>query len=189
MAYLYYFPEREDGARLFSLDFGILLDEYDGDAFDESFIKPWLALERACKTAGNPVRCEVEAYTLEIGTGMKVDPLATEKSLCGVQNYLMRKGVVKTPAFPSDSDMPLYSRGQVHKYYTLMGGVLQYRVEPGAKVVAGEVLYELVQFNKSGEMPLVKTVESQHSGLIYDVSSSEVMNQGEYVLSLIETAS
>ncbi|MEO1591070.1 MAG: succinylglutamate desuccinylase/aspartoacylase family protein [Cyanobacteria bacterium J06632_22] len=191
MAYLYYFPGREEGARLFSLDFGILLDEYDGDAFDESFIKPWLALERACGAAGHPLRCDVEAYTLEIGTGMKVDPLATEKSLRGVQNYLIQKGLVnqalvKHQGLPSDSNMTLYSRHQVHKYYTTAGGILQNRVAPAATVAAGDVLYELVQFNKSGHMPTVQTVRSQHSGLIYDVSSSEVANQGEYVLSLVE---
>ncbi len=186
MAYLYYFPGREAGARLFSLDFGILLDEYDGDAFDESFIKPWLALERACAAAGDPLHCDVEAYTLEVGTGMKVDPLATEKSLRGVQNYLVQKGLVQTQGLPPDPGMALYSRHQVHKYYAAAGGILQNRVEPAATVAAGDLLYEVVQFNKSGEQPRVTTVKAQHSGLIYDVSSSEVMNQGEYVLSLVE---
>lgn len=196
LTYLYYFPGREDGARLFSLDFGILLDEYDGDAFDESFIKPWLALERANAAAGQPLRCEVEAYTLEIGTGMKVDPLATEKSLRGVQHYLVEKGLIRTSALPglvpeaapgTVGNMALHSRQQVHKYYTTQGGVLQNRVEPAATVTPGTVLYELVRFNKSGKMPAIQTVRSQHSGFIYDVSSSEVMNQGEYVLSLIAT--
>ena len=189
MAYLYYFPGREDGARLFSLDFGILLDEYDGDAFDESFIKPWLALERVYAASGDPLHCDVEAYTLEVGTGMKVDPLATEKSLRGVQNYLVQKGLVNGNGLPPDPSMALYSRHQVHKYYATAGGVLQNRVDPAATVTAGDTLYEVVQFNKSGAMPTVKVVKAQHSGLIYDVSSSEVMNQGEYVLSLVETAS
>ncbi|MEL7501368.1 MAG: succinylglutamate desuccinylase/aspartoacylase family protein [Cyanobacteria bacterium J06554_6] len=187
MAYLYYFPGREAGAQLFSLDFGILLDKYDGDAFDESFIKPWLALERVCAEAGDSIRCEVEAYTLEIGTGMKVDPLAVKKSLRGVQNYLIQKGFVKTQGLPPDSSMALYSRHNVHKYYTTSGGVIEHRVRPGSTVAKGEVLYELLRFNKVGEMPEVREVRSQHSGFIYDISSSEVMNQGEYVLALIET--
>ncbi|MHC5833560.1 MAG: succinylglutamate desuccinylase, partial [Nostoc sp.] len=35
--YLYYFRNREESAKYFGLDFGILLDKYDGDAFDEAF--------------------------------------------------------------------------------------------------------------------------------------------------------
>ena len=192
MAYLYYFPGREAGAQLFSLDFGILLDEYDGDAFDESFIKPWLALERVSGEAGNPLRCDVEAYTLEVGTGMKIDPVAAEKSLRGVQNYLIQKGLIQTGPAEAQSpatnpDMALYSRHNVHKYYAPTGGVLQNRVEPATQVAVDDVLYEMVQFNKAGEMPMTKVVKAQHSGFIYDVSSSEVMSQGEYVLALVET--
>ncbi|NEP16628.1 MAG: succinylglutamate desuccinylase/aspartoacylase family protein [Leptolyngbya sp. SIO4C1] len=186
LAYLYYFDRREDGARLFDLDFGILLDKYDGDAFDEAFIKPWLALEALAAAKGQPQRCEVEAYTLEIGTGMKVDPVAVEKSLQGVKNYLVQKGLVKDAAFMlHQPKMPLYSRHCSQRYYATAGGVIQHHIEPGARVQPGDPLYELLSFNKTGDLPRIVEVRSQHSGFIYDVSTSEVMNQGEYVLALI----
>jgi predicted deacylase len=192
LTYLYYFKDREDGARLFNLDFGILLDAYDGDAFDEAFIKPWLALEKAFQERGEPLRCEVEAYTLEVGTGMKVDPLAVSKSLRGIQNYLVAKGMVQGIEWIADAlrqhpiEMPLYSaREQVQKYYATAGGVINRRVAPGERVKVGDLLYQLLSFNKNAQLPTIIDVHSDYQGFIYDVSTSEVMNQGEYILSMM----
>lgn len=195
LTYLYYFKGRDAGAKLFDLDFGILLDAYDGDAFDEAFIKPWIALEDHCAQQGRPLKCDIEAYTLEIGTGMKVDPGATAKSLRGLQNYLIQKGLIQAdlPSFQNgvlegySPTMPLYScQNQVQKYYATAGGVIQQRVKPGDRVQVGDVLYQLLSFNKTENLPKVIDIRSNHSGFIYDVSTCEVMNQGEYVLGMID---
>jgi hypothetical protein len=55
--YLYCFSSREDSAKAFLLDHAMLMNDYDGDAFDEAFLKPWLALEKKFGRIrpGNPV--------------------------------------------------------------------------------------------------------------------------------------
>ncbi|MEM9161609.1 MAG: succinylglutamate desuccinylase/aspartoacylase family protein [Cyanobacteria bacterium P01_F01_bin.4] len=186
LTYLYYFHHRGESAQLFNLDFGILLDEYDGDAFDEAFIKPWLALERTFAELGRPLRFEIEAYTFELGTGMKIDPVAVQKGLTGIQTYLKEKGILKT-SHQTPAAMPLYPKTQVVKYYATAGGMIQNRLEPGAQVIAGERLFELLSFNKAGSLPQVVEVISEHTGFIYDVSTNETANQGEYILALIST--
>ncbi len=44
--FLFCFQTREVSAAIFLLKYGILMTEYDGNAFDEAFFKPWLALEK-----------------------------------------------------------------------------------------------------------------------------------------------
>ncbi|MFM6024571.1 MAG: succinylglutamate desuccinylase, partial [Dolichospermum sp.] len=90
--YLYCFRNREDSANLFLLNYGIIFDEYDGDAFDESFIKPWLALEDALsKLTGEKIRFDIEAWTLELGTGMQMNPDSVSKGVRGIKSYLTQK--------------------------------------------------------------------------------------------------
>ncbi|MEM8807382.1 MAG: succinylglutamate desuccinylase/aspartoacylase family protein [Cyanobacteria bacterium P01_G01_bin.38] len=186
LTYLYYFQDRGDSAQLFNLDFGILLDEYDGDAFDEAFIKPWLALERTFADLGRSLRFEIEAYTFELGTGMKIEPGAVKKGLNGIQNYLKEKDILLT-SHRTEASMPLYPKTQVVKYYATAGGMIQNRIEPGAQITAGESLFDLLSFNKSGSLPRVVEVISGHTGFIYDVSTNETVNEGEYILALITT--
>lgn len=188
LIYIYYFQNREESTQLFDLDFGLLLNKYDGDAFDEAFIKPWLALERALAELGRPIRLDVEAFTFELGTGMRVDPHAIRRGLAGIKNYLIRKGVLQLPVLAAAPIMPLVKQSQTQKYYATAGGVVIERVEPGDRVRAGDLLYQLLSFNKVGNLPQLLDVRAEKSGLIYDVSTNEAVNQGEYVISIVEDA-
>lgn len=187
LTYLYYMDRRAEEAQLFGLDFAILLDCYDGDAFDEAFLKPWLALEDAFAHHGRSLRLDVEAFTLELGGGMTLDPQSVERGLLGLQRYLTQKGVlqgmaVTTPSQPS----PLTRASQVTKFYAPTGGLVQHRVEPGSWVKEGDRLYQLLCFNKMGKIPQMQPVESDRSGLVFDVSINHAVNQGEYVLTLMQ---
>ncbi|MBE9080173.1 succinylglutamate desuccinylase/aspartoacylase family protein [Romeria aff. gracilis LEGE 07310] len=188
LIYVYYFQNREESTQLFDLDFGLLLNKYDGDAFDEAFIKPWLALERALAELGRPLRLDIEAFTFELGTGMRVDPHAIRRGLAGIKNYLTRKGVLQLPVSGAVPIMPLVKQSQNQKYYATGGGVVIERVEPGDRVQSGDLLYQLLSFSK-GETPQVLNVRAEKSGLIYDVSTNEAVNQGEYVISIVEDLS
>ncbi|HEY9880559.1 MAG TPA: succinylglutamate desuccinylase/aspartoacylase family protein [Leptolyngbyaceae cyanobacterium] len=188
MTYLYYCEGRAESARLFGLDFAILLDQYDGNAFDESFMKPWLALERAFAQLGREIRCDVEAFTLELGTAMQFDPEAVVRGLWGIQHYLSQKGVLKgITNSPIDMrEMLLTRTSQMTKYHAPAGGMIQNRVEPGTWVKAETRLYSLLSFNKTGQLPQLKDVRAEHSGLVYDVSINHSVNQGEYVLAVLQ---
>lgn len=188
LTYLYYFHNRLDNARWFGLDFTILLDDYDGDAFDEAFIKPWLALEQRFQVLGRNLRLDVDAYTLELGTGMAIDPAAVQRGLQGIQQYLIRQGVVHEIQLPQPlPETTLYTRtSQVTKYYAPAGGLIQQRVLPGTWVKPGMDLYQLLNFNKVGESPEIHYVSADLPGLIYDVATNQAVNQGEYVLALMQ---
>lgn len=181
--YLYYFPRREESAQYFGLDWGILLDQYDGNAFDESFIKPWLALEECFATLGRPLQFEKEAWTLELGAGMQVDPASVQKGVSGIQNYLVEKQIVSTAAHSSISG-PLYltSTSQVKKYYAPYGGMIFLKVGLGDTVEQGQVLYQILCLNQQAHLPVRIEAVAEQRGIVYDLGTNQAVNQGEYVL-------
>lgn len=188
MTYLYYFADRAASARLFGLDFAILLDDYDGDAFDESFIKPWLALERAFADLGRSVRFDIEAFTLELGTGMQIDPDSVERGFQGILHYLAKQGIVQNvEVAPTHNPEMTFSRtSRVTKYFAPMGGLVQNRVAPGTWVRRNTPLYTLLSFNKSGAGPQTLPVCAHGAGLVYDISTNQAVSQGEYVMAMLE---
>lgn len=70
--YLFCFQSREESAKAFLLDYGILMNEYDGDTFDEAFMKPWLALEKKL-AFGKEIQFDMDSWTLEFGSGMQIN--------------------------------------------------------------------------------------------------------------------
>ncbi len=186
--YVYYFQNREDSAKYFLLDFGILLDKYDGDAFDEAFIKPWLALEACFKELGREIKFDVEAWTLELGAGMQMNPDSVAKGVRGVKNYLVQKGVVQITDlldYTKTYEMTFASSSNRKKYYAIAGGMIQSRIALGSTVKTGEKLYQILSFNKEGQLPTVIDVCAQHDGLVYDVATNQAVNEGEFVLGIV----
>ncbi|MDZ8051332.1 MAG: succinylglutamate desuccinylase/aspartoacylase family protein [Aulosira sp. ZfuVER01] len=188
--YLYYFRNREDSAKYFLFARGILLDPYDGDAFDESFIKPWLALEACFQKLGRNMRFDIEAWTLELGSGMQMNPDSVSKGILGIKNYLAQKGVLQIPDFPRDQTtehkMTFSATSKVIKYYAIAGGMIQCRVELGSKVKAKDKLYQILSFNKESQLPQVIDIFAEHDGLVYEISTNQAVNQGEFVLRIIQ---
>ena len=187
--YVYYFRDREVSAKYFLLDHGILLDNYDGDAFDEAFIKPWLALENSFKQLDRKIKFDIEAWTLELGSGMQMNPGSVYKGVRGVKNYLVHKGVLSIPEFASDDtaspEMTFASTSKIIKYYAPVGGMIQSRVQLGAVVKAGQQLYQILSFNKAGDLPTLIDICAEQAGLVYDVSTNQAVNEGEYVISVM----
>lgn len=190
--YVYYFRNREESAKAFLFDYGILLDEYDGDAFDEAFIKPWLALEEIFSNLGKPIKFDIEAWTLELGSGMQMNPESVAKGVRGVKNYLMQCRVLTIPDFtigePKSQTMTFAARSGVTKYYAPTGGMVQSRVSLGTLVNAEERVYQLLSFNKQSNLPQLIDVRAEQAGLVFDVSTNHAVNEGEYVLSMMSVA-
>lgn len=187
--YLYYCQNREDSAHYFLLDCGILLDKYDGDAFDEAFIKPWLALEAEFQKLGRNIKFDLEAWTLELGAGMQMNPNSVAKGVRGIKNYLAHKGVLQIPGFPLEEtrshQMYFAASSKRTRYYAIAGGMIQSRIALGSSVKTGERLYQILSFNKEGQLPTVIDVCAQQDGLVYDVSTNQAVNEGESVLGII----
>jgi predicted deacylase len=187
--YLYCFQSREESAKAFLLDCGILMNEYDGDAFDEAFMKPWLALEKKLAQLGKSVQFDIESWTLECGSGMQMNPESVSKGVLGIKNYLVQKEVLHIPDFPLaetlNHQVNLTIKSQIKKYYAPTGGMIQSRVPLGSAIKAGQRLYQLLVFNKDGELPKLIDVCAEADGLVFDVSTNHAVNEGEYVLSVM----
>jgi hypothetical protein len=187
--YLYGFESREESAKAFLLDYGILMNEYDGDAFDEAFMKPWLALEKEFAKLGKEIQFDIDSWTLEFGSGMQMNPESVKKGVLGIKNYLAQKELLKIPRFPgahtAAHKINFTIKSQITKYYAPAGGMIQSRVQLGSSIKAGQLLYQLLSFNKNGELPLLTDVYAEEDGLIFDVSTNHAVNESEYVLSMM----
>ena len=186
--YLYCFQSRQESAKYFLFDYGILMNKYDGDAFDEAFLKPWLALEAKLAQLGRKIKFDVESWTLELGSGMKMNPNSVTKGLEGIKNYLIYKGILNLSLKPNQQEIKFTPKSEIKSYYAPTGGMIQGRVNVGSKVEIGDKLYEILSFNKLRETPTIMEVSSEDRGLVFDVSTNEVVNQGEYVLGIFPHA-
>ncbi len=188
--YLYCFSSREESAKAFLLDYAILMNEYDGDAFDEAWIKPWLALENNFAKQGKPIQFDVESWTLELGTGMQMNPQSVAKGVRGIQNYLAQKGMLESPGFPLPETalhtVIFTAKDQFRKYYATAGGMIQNRLPLGTVVQKGDCLYQLLSFDKTGNLPQIIEVPAVEPGLICDVCTNYSANQGDYILSIFQ---
>jgi hypothetical protein len=165
------------------------MNEYDGDAFDEAFIKPWLALEKKLTELGKPLQFDMDSWTLELGSGMEMNPNSVKKGFFRIKNYLAQKGTLKIPGFPLESTashkINFTIKSEIKKYYAPAGGMIQSRVQLGSLIKAGQQLYQLLSFNKSGELPILIDVCAEADGLVLDVSTNQAVNEGEYVLTVM----
>jgi hypothetical protein len=63
--------------------------------------------------------------------------------------------------------------------------MIQNRVQLGSYVKKGDRLYQILSFNKDGEFPSLVDVGAESDVFIFDVSTNQSVNQGEYVLSVM----
>jgi len=185
LVYLYYFRDRADAIPAFGVDFGILLDRYDGNAFDEAFINPWLALEAAYAAQGRSLRFDIEAWTLELGSSHVIDSVAVERGVAGILNYLRYRGVLTDASPHKLPTVPLSRSSQLVKYYATTGGFVQNRVALGQWITTGETLYEVLSFPKAATLPMRSPVQAQQSGLVYDLGWNQAVSEGEYILAVM----
>lgn len=187
--YLFGFNGREENAKLFLIEREILMDEYDGDAFDEAFIKPWLALEKQLAALGRKIQFDIDSWTLELGPGMQMNLESVKKGVRAIKNYLAQKEILILTGYPLPETIShqinFTIKSQVKKYYATTGGMIQSKVEVGSHIKAGQLLYQLLRFNKSGELPTLIDIHAESDGLVYDVSTNHAVNEGEYILGVI----
>ncbi len=183
--FIYCFQERQNNAKYFLLDYGILMDKYDGNAFDEAFLKAWLALENELSKLGKDIKFDIESWTLELGSGMKMNPESVAKGVAGIKNYLAAKKVLQNSEINHSHSINLVARKNLISYYASTGGMIQNRLGLGVKVKPGDRVYQLLSFNKQQEIPTVIDIYAEIEGIIFDISTNQCVNQGEYVLDIL----
>ena len=75
-------------------------------------------------------------------------------------------------------------KNKVKSYYAPQGGIIRNRLALNTRVKPGEIIYQILSFNKQEEMPNIIDIKSADQGLIFDVSTNETVSQGEYVLGI-----
>jgi predicted deacylase len=118
-----------------------------------------------------------------------MNPESVQQGVAGIKNYLRHKKILTSNEKETNlqsKNINLFTREQVEKYYATSGGMIQNRVALGTKVKAGAILYQILKFNRSENLPEVIDIYAQNSGLVFDVSTNYSVNQGEYVLSIFK---
>ena len=180
------FKERTESAKYLLLDYGVLMDEYDGDAFDEAFLKPWLALERELTSIGKEIKFDLESWTLELGGGMTMNPISVAKGVAGIKNYLAYKQILALSQPIQTTEINLVCRSKIHSYYAPTGGMIQSRLPLKSRVKPGDVVYQVLSFNKEKKLPQAIDICAETAGIVFDVSTNQCANQGEYVMDILE---
>ena len=180
------FEERIASAKYLLLEYGILMNKYDGDAFDEAFLKPWLALEKELASLGKEIKFDVESWTLELGAGMVMNPSSVTRGLAGIKNYLAHKKILSLPEHIATTAMTLVSRDKIKSYYAPTGGMIQSRLPLKTRVNPGTQIYQLLSFNKQGELPEIINIFAETKGIVFDISTNQCVNQGEYVMDILD---
>ena len=184
--YTFCFSERAENAQYLLLDYGIMMTEYDATAFDEAFLNPWLALEIQLNKLGRIIQFDLESWTLELGSGMKVTPSSVATGFKGIKNYLNHKQILQLSepaiAYPTS----LVKKDKINSYYAPTGGMIQSRLALGTKVNAGDKIYQLLSFNKQQQLPELIDICAETDGLVFDISFNQCVNQGEYVMDILD---
>lgn len=183
--YTFGFRERTQSIKYLLLDYAVLMDQYDGDAFDEAFLKPWLALERELANLGQNIQFDIEAWTLELGGGMIMNPDSVATGFAGIKNYLTYKQMLSGEKI-NQVETTIVSKHQINSYYAPTGGMVQSRLPLATKVKSGEQIYQLLSFNKQGNIPEIVNVHAETSGIVFDISTNQCVNQGEYVMDILD---
>ena len=183
--FLFCFETREKSAPYFLFDYGVLMSEYDGDAFDEAFLKPWLALEKELKNLGHNIQFDLESWTLELGSGMTMNPDSVQRGFQGIKNYLLAKKVIQSEDTIAHRQIELVQRSAIQSYYAATRGMVQHRLPLKTAVKKGDRIYQILSFNKQRQLPEVIDVVAQTNGIIFDVATNQCVNQGEYVLDIL----
>lgn len=189
--YLFTFPKQNESARAFLIDVGLVVKEPDGYTFDEAFIKPWLSLEKTFSQLGRSLHFDLESWTLELGSGMSANQESVKAGVKGIKNYLAQKDIVETAEFPlvetEQHQIYLADKSQLRKYYAPTGGIVKNCPPLKTNFQTGDSLYQVLELNKQKAFPTVINVTAEASGFIFDVGTNQAVNEGEYVLSVLET--
>ena len=183
--YTFGFKERIESAKYLLLEYGVLMDKYDGDAFDEAFLKPWLALEKELAVLGKEIKFDLESWTLELGTGMTMNPASVANGVTGIKNYLAHKQLLLSQPIQT-AEINLVCKSKIHSYYAPTGGMIQSRLPLKSKVKQGDVIYQVLSFNKQKRLPEAIDICAETAGIVFDVATNQCVNQGEYVMDILE---
>ena len=145
LSYMMSPDELWDEAKRFAADVGVHSLQAGGggsgaQCFDESFLAPWLALNREF---GGRVPIACQAFTFEMGGVLDVEPKQAARHAQGFFRYLRRIGCI-AGGVPRKSGNVVQEFREFEMLDSPAGGVLLYPQELGDWVSPGDVIAEIV---------------------------------------------
>jgi uncharacterized protein len=64
--------------------------------------------------------------------------------------------------------------------------MIQARLPLKTKVNPGDLIYQLLSFNKQEKVPKVIDICTETQGIVFDISTNQCVNQGEYVMDILD---
>ena len=135
---------------------------------------------------GRAIEFDLEAWTLELGAGMTLNPDSIARGVAGIKNYLAHKQMLSLPQQVTTTNVTLVSKSKINSYYAPTGGMIQARLPLKTRVSSGDRIYQLLSFNKQGTAPEIVNICAETSGIVFDVSTNQCVNQGEYVMDILD---
>ncbi|HNB28105.1 MAG TPA: succinylglutamate desuccinylase/aspartoacylase family protein, partial [Alphaproteobacteria bacterium] len=183
LSYMMSPDELWDEARRFAADVGVhSLQPGGGGAqcFDESFLHPWLALNREFGTRV-PVACH--AFTFEMGGVLDVEPKQAARHAQGFFRYLRRIGCIAGGA-PRKSGNVVAEFREFEMLDSPAGGILLYPQELGDWVSPGDVIAEIVDPAAADPDAPPLQIKAGMKGCVVSRRLSRQVSFGDFVVML-----
>lgn len=178
-------PELWEEAKRFAADVGVHSLQPSGDSsgahcFDESFLEPWLALNRAFG-ARVPVACH--AFTFEMGGVLDVAPKQAARHAQGFFRYLRRIGCI-AGATPRKSPNEVEVFHEFEMLDSPAGGILTYPQDLGEWVAPGDVVAEIIDPSAPDLEAVPTQIKASMKGCIVSRRLSRQVAFGDFVIML-----
>jgi predicted deacylase len=146
-----YIPEyAKDSALLFNIPHNIFIPNVFAGALDEATFCPWWTLQDSVRqNLGRNIQCNVEAFTLEMGSQEVINFGEGSVDAHSILSYLNGKGVlVDSDLTPAEmTRLGVYLR-DYKTLYSDFGGMVEYIAKPGQKVQKGEPLAQILDIDE-----------------------------------------
>jgi predicted deacylase len=117
---------------------------------------------------------------------MQMNPESVTKGFEGIKNYLAYKQMLLLDTEITTEATTIVTKDKIHSYYAPSGGMVDNRLALDTKVKAGTVIYHLLMFNKQKSLPKTIEIHAETDGIVFDISTNHCVNQGEYVMDILE---
>lgn len=168
-------------------------NSFDG-ALDEASFVPWWSLSNALGRKGQVVDFGVEAFTLELGSQERLNSQTALDDCNGILAWMEYKGLI-TARHDDQQDVGDEGRSesQIHpieNYITLyspVGGLAEFHVKPGEKLVQGQKIATILNPNTLGTDEAEQEIFAPFDGYLILHFDSASLFKGAELYKMVKT--
>lgn len=189
--YLYAPEGAVAAARAFGLPFVLEVPTRFGGALDEASFVPWQNLVDVFRRLGRgDVPRLVDGFTVELGSMNSFSIEAGREDARRIASALRHFGVLDGEPDPPPSRITACSVGDYRSFHAPVGGLVDFAVEPGTAVRAGDVVACLVDPSRCRSMPprasdAVVEIRAPEDGVVLLLHAFSSVPKGARLFSLM----